>query len=113
VAGTHEGSNFSRTAILAGPRFTLNQIAGVWRIEPFVEALIGPVYQRYLDGSTDIGGSFGGGIDVPFGTLTSTEHHPLVVARVQYGWHWVGDAASTTYHQWSVGLVFRLTKKKN
>ena len=113
VAGTHEGSGFSRTALLLGPRFTLNQIGRWWRVEPFAEVLVGPVYQRHLDGSTSVGGSFGAGIDIPFGTLTSTEHHPLVVARVHYGRHWVDDGEASWYDQWTAGLVFRLTRRKN
>jgi hypothetical protein len=112
VAGTHEGSNFSRTALLAGGRFTLNQMWGLWRIEPFAEVLVGPVYERNLESRTHLGGSFGAGLDVPFGTLTSTEHHPLVVARLQYGRHWVNGDTTSWYNQVSLGVVFRLTRKK-
>src|SRR5262245_47656172 len=41
VAGDHEGATLSRTTLLAGPRFTLNQFGSFWRIQPFVQALGG------------------------------------------------------------------------
>jgi hypothetical protein len=112
VAGSHEGSNLSQTTFLVGPRYTWNQIGSSWRFELFGEALIGLAYERSLETHTGAAGSFGIGLDVPLGTLTDTEHHPLVVLRGQYGRHWINEDSTDWYNQYALSVVFRLTRKR-
>jgi hypothetical protein len=112
AAGVHDDTSFSQTTFLVGPRFTLNNIGSSWRFEPFAEVLVGAAYERALDARTSAAGAFGLGLDVPIGDLKSTEHHPLVVLRAQYGRHWINGDSTDWYDQWSASVVFRLTRKK-
>jgi hypothetical protein len=112
VAGEHEGGNFSQTTLLAGVRYTLNEIGSHLRVEPFGEALIGAAYERGPESRYSATGGFGIGIDIPLGDLTDTEHHPLVVLRGQYSRYWIDGDTTDSYSQVSASVVFRLTRHR-
>jgi hypothetical protein len=111
VSGEHEGGTLSRTTFLVGPRFTLNELGSHWRVQPFVQVLGGRGYERLVEGRGSWAFAFGGGLDVPMGSLRSMERHPLVVVRAQFARHWLEDGAREWYNQGTVSVIFRLNRK--
>lgn len=112
LTGTRNGSDLSQVDLLAGPRYTQVGYGTPWRLQPFVEALVGTVHEDSDGGSTRLAGALGVGLDVPLGPLRRASRHKAVVLRAQFAEHWVNEDKTDWYGQWSVSLVARLTRSR-
>ena len=110
VAGEHEGATLSRTTFLVGPRLTRNEFGPFWRTQLFIQALGGRAYERLVEGQGSWVGSVGAGVDVPIDHLKDTDHHPLVVGRLQWGYYRIGEGVRDSYHQFTLSVIFRLNR---
>jgi hypothetical protein len=108
ASGEHDGGTLSRTTLLLGPRFMLNEFGSFWAIQPYVHVLGGRWYERLLESESGWAAAFGGGVDIP---LESTKtRHPRVVARLQFSRHWLENGTRDWYNQSTLAIIFRINK---
>lgn len=112
LTGTRNGSDLSQVDLLVGPRYTQAGYGTPWRVQPFVQALVGTMHEDSDGGSTRLTGALGVGFDVPLGPLRGAGRRRAVVLRAQFAEHWVNEDKTDWYGQWSVSLVARLTRAR-
>jgi hypothetical protein len=112
ATGTRDGSDLSQGDLLVGPRYTQVGYGTPWRVQPFVQALVGTLREDSNGGNTALAGAFGVGLDIPLGPLQSAARRKSVVLRVQYAEHWVNEDKTDWYGQWSASLVARLIRSR-
>jgi hypothetical protein len=111
VTGTRDGGDLSQLDVLVGPRYTQVGYGRPWRLQPFAQALVGPMREAAGGSSTLLTGEFGLGLDVPLGPLHSAEGRPSAVLRAQYAKRWVNENKTDWYDQWSVSVAIRLRRQ--
>jgi hypothetical protein len=113
ATGTRDGSDLSQGDLLVGPRYTQVGYGTPWRVQPFVQALVGTLREDSASaGHTALAGAFGIGLDIPLGPLQSAARRKSVVLRAQYAEHWVNEDKTDWYGQWSASLVVRFTRSR-
>lgn len=112
LTGTRDGNDLSQVDLLVGPRYTQVGYGTPWRVQPFVQALVGTMHENSGGGSTLLAGALGVGFDVPLGPLRSASRGKAVVLRTQFAEHWVNENKTDWYGQWSVSLVARFTRSR-
>lgn len=112
VTGTRDGSDLSQGSFLAGPRYTQAGYGSPWRVQPFVQALVGTLHEDSNGGHTALTGSIGVGLDVPLGPLRGGTRRKAIVLRAQYAEHWINEDKTDWYGQWSASVVVRLTRSR-
>lgn len=109
VSGEHDGGTLSRTTLLLGPRFTLNELGSFWAIQPYAHVLVGRGYERLLESESGWAAAFGGGVDIPL--MSTKTRHPWVVARLQFSHHWLENGVRDEYNQGTLAIIFRINKR--
>jgi len=112
LTGTRDGNDLSQFDLLVGPRYTQVGYGTPWRVQPFVQALVGTVHEDSAGGNTALTGALGAGFDVPLGPLRGASRGKAVVLRAQFAEHWVNEDKTDWYGQWSVSLVARFTRSR-
>lgn len=112
LTGTRDGSDLSQVDLLVGPRYTQVGYGTPWRVQPFVQALVGAMHEDADGGNTLLAGALGVGFDVPLGPRRSAGRGKAFVLRAQFAEHWVNENETDWYGQWSVSLVARLTRSR-
>jgi hypothetical protein len=99
--GEHEGLEFSQTAALTGPRFAWSSGGGFLRtVQPFTHLLVGFVREHAESRHDSFAFAFGAGADIVL-------RHDWAL-RFQWNLNQIVGDRSDTYHQLSVGLVYRV-----
>jgi hypothetical protein len=111
ATGMRDGSDLSQFDVLVGPRYTQVGYGSPWRLQPFVQALVGTMHESVGGGRTVLTGAFGLGLDVPLGPLHRASGRGPIVLRAQYAKRWVNEDKTDWYDEVSASIVMRLRRR--